>query len=208
MNLVQLDDRHNSHYKDIARINKEILNDLQSYNFDLNKSEISDAIINRMRAFFETHDILKRLFGKNQKQAASDYFVESCLIFMKAFFEKIGYDVKSEIKIWGEKKRSIRPDVTIWKNGNLIASIEMKVQLGRRRLEWRDEIRNREIDIKTKTNCKFFGVVCFTENNWQGFNRDEDWETKYFALTDGNWQSIENSFEKLLKNILNADRIN
>lgn len=202
MNIADITEKHNSHYRGLVQINKDIITELISYNFDLDKPEISEAIASRMWAFYETHDLLKNILGKSQKQAASDYFVESCLIFLKAYFEKIGFEVFSEKTIWSEGRRNIRPDVSIWKANNLIASIEMKVQLGRQRIGWQEELEKREIDIKSKTSCKYVATICFTEANWSGFTRDKNWETKYFSITNKDWKLNDCAFEKLIKRIL------
>lgn len=202
MSIITINERHNQHYREIAKINEEILNELKLYDFDLDKTEISEAIMYRMWAFYDTHNSMKKILGKNQNQAASDYFVESCLIFLKAYFEKLNLVVSSEKIIWKESRKNIRPDITIWKDDKLIASIEMKVQLGRKRLEWKNELHDREKDIKNKTNCKFFAVICYTEANWQGFDRDENWETKYFSITDRDLKLNKFGFEKLIKQIL------
>lgn len=207
MSLAKINARHNNHYKLIAQINEDILTELQSYEFNLDKSEISAAIESRMQAFYETHNYLKKILDKQQNQAASDYFVESCLIFLKSYFEKIGFKVFSEKPIWKEGKRSIRPDVTIWKDDKLIAAIEMKVQFGRKRHQWKHELKNREIEIKSKIDCKYFSTICFTEANWAGFDRDETWEVKYFSITDKNWKLIDYGFEKMMKQVLLASEL-
>lgn len=206
MKLTQIDEKHNTHYRQIAEVNRHILGELQSYNFDLEDNEITDAIKNRMWAYYNTHDELKVLLGKSQKQAAADYFVECCLFFLKAYFERNHLDcvVRSETIIWNEGRHNIRPDITIWRKEELIATIEVKVQLGRKRLEWKEELQHRESLIKSKIPNSFFAVVCFTENNWQGFDRDENFGTKYFSLTDRDWNPTTATFEKMISAILNA----
>lgn len=206
MNLTRIDKKHNNHYYHITEINKQILEELKSYKFDLEISEISDAIRNRMWTYYETHDNMKALLGKSQKQAAADFFVECCLFFLKAYFEanNSDYTVKSEVIIWNEGRNNIRPDITIWRKEDLVATIEVKVQLGRKRLSWKDELRQREIEIKDKKPNSFFAVVCFTENNWQGFDRDENFGTKYFSLTDKEGKPTTATFEKMITVILKA----
>jgi hypothetical protein len=204
MSLIEIDNEHNLQYLKVVEEDERIFNKLKSYKFDLEKTEISEAIRNRMFAYNEAHNKLKDLLDKSQKQAAADYFVESCLFFLKAYFKD--YIVKSEVSIWKEGRQNIRPDITIWskKEEKLLAAIEVKAQLGRQRLTWKQDLQQREHEIKHKWPDTFFAVICFSEDNWQGFDRDENFGTKYFSLTSKNWQLTSTTFEKMIKEISNA----
>ena len=161
----------------------------KTYPFKLKDREMTDAIINRMIAFIGYHDNIKKLFEKKQRQAASDFFVESTLFFAKVYLESHfkGVKVKSEIAIGaGSDGKAVRPDITIWKNDKLLGVIEMKVQLGRIRNSWREHLLEREGIVKEIDKQALFFVLCYSERNWKpGFDRkSKNFNTKYFSLID------------------------
>jgi len=205
MQLSEIEKNYNEYYCNLSTMNMDIYDKLQSYNYSLAKNEISESITNRMLSFWKTHDEIKNFLNKNQKQSSSDFFVECCLFFLRSYFSsvKTEWEIKSEFPIWKEKRKSIRPDITIWNKNNLLAIIEVKVQLGRTRATWKDDLVQREIKLKSLFPDVYFAVICHDECNWKpGFERNSDFGTKYFTLRDMNWNPTNSNFEMLLKSIL------
>ncbi|WP_019498879.1 hypothetical protein [Pseudanabaena sp. PCC 6802] len=60
--------------------------------------DYSQAIINRLRAFYFSQSGMKDFLDKKVAQAGSDFFVETILFFLKLFndVENLGLEIKSE----------------------------------------------------------------------------------------------------------------
>jgi hypothetical protein len=59
-----------------------------SYKFDLSKSDITEAIIFRLQAFYLAQNEIKQLLKKGYGAAASDFFVETILFFTKVYLNQ------------------------------------------------------------------------------------------------------------------------
>lgn len=175
--LIEIDSAFTEHYKKLLEIQREIKKQLDDYCFDLTKTEITDAIIERMMAFWyfnvnNNKDILDRKINS----MASDFFTETCLLFFKCYFERFGLKVFSEKRLEGSLAR---PDITIWKNEQLIAAIELKVNKGWKNKSMIDHLEKRENQIKEIYPSCFFAVIGF----WNFFDQDsKDWNSKYFGI--------------------------
>jgi hypothetical protein len=175
---------------------------LDIYPFDLSKTEITDTIIDRMMAFWyfnvrNNKEILERKINTT----SADFFTETCLFFLKCYFGK-----QNCIKVLSEeniaKGSVIRPDISIWKDKQLLAAIELKVSDGWKGGTMIPHLIEREGQIKNLYPNVYFGVIAF----WNFFDTNiEGWNAKYFGLlrfeSDNNHQRTDASIEQLIKEI-------
>lgn len=176
----------------------------QIYSFDLNKTEISECIIQRLKTYYDTQNQIKELLNKRYLTAASDFFVESILFFLKLYFVNTGnrYQVHSEKQIV-PRKNAIRPDISIWLENELIAIIECKTQLGWNRNGWEEQFNDRDLKLKSEyPNAKSYLVV-MTGNNWGGFGDNRRLGNQYFCLLHDVWPSGYNNKSQILTPIEN-----
>jgi hypothetical protein len=184
--------------------------------YSLNKKfDYSEALINRLRAFYCTQSKIKNFLDKKIAQAGSDFFVENVIFFLKLFndLENLGFQIKSEQCIQ-RKRNAIRPDISLWDGSELIAIIECKTQLGWHRDNWELHFTNRENDLKKEfPNVEMFLFV-MSGCNWSGFGDDPRVGKQFFCLLNNNiWPTdisslinldlIENRIEKLFEQIKN-----
>ncbi len=110
---------------------KSILEVQHSFEINLLSNEITLHLLERVNTYYEMHYAIKSLLRKRYIAAGAYYFVESVVFFLKLVLEKpnIGLEVHSERQV-KKTRGSLRPDISIWKNDNLIAIIECKTQLG------------------------------------------------------------------------------
>lgn len=180
--LVKLDTAFTDHYRKLLEIQKDLYEQYKMYIFDLNKTEITEAVCQRMTAFWHfnynnTHELLAR----NVTTSAADFFTETCMLFFKVYFEqRYSCIVRSEKSIVKSKK-AIRPDLSIWNSDEtkLLAVIELKVNDGWKRKAMEAHLTERDNTIKSHFPNAYFGVISF----WNFFNtEDNNWRTKYVGL--------------------------
>jgi hypothetical protein len=151
----------------------------------LEESDITKAILLRMKAYYDTQNKIKEFLNKRYLSAASDFFVETIVFYLKVIFdiEDIGLEVHSERQI-RQKKGAIRPDISVWKNNKVVAIIECKTQLGWNRDKWEEDFEKRESKLKKEfPNAKAFLVV-MTSKNWPGFpDNNKKVGEQYFTLS-------------------------
>ncbi len=179
----------------------------------LEKMDITKAILFRMKAYYDTQNKIKKFLNKRYLSAASDFFVETIVFYLKVILEieDIGLEVHSERQIRSERG-AIRPDISIWKNDEVVEIIECKTQLGWNRDKWQEDFKKREAKLKGEfPNAKAFLVV-MTSENWFGFT-DDDKKVgeQYFTLSSA-WPKnisedkidnvIINPIENLFKKIV------
>jgi len=152
----------------------------------LRKRDITKAILLRMKAYYDSQNKIKKFLNKRYRPAASDFFVESIAFYLKLIFDKKGIDfeIHSERQII-PRRGAIRPDISVWENGKVVAIIECKTQLGWNRTKWEKDFKKRESKLKAKfPNAKAFLVV-LTSENWPGFPDDNKKVGKqYFTLSN------------------------
>jgi hypothetical protein len=183
--------------------------------FSDNSFDYSQAITNRLRAFYHVQSEMKDFLNKKVAQAGSDFFVETILFFLKLFndVEDLGFEIRSEQTIQS-KRNALRPDITIWNGSELLAVIECKTQLGWHRDEWDSHFECRKNKIKEVfPKAKIFLVV-MSGSNWKGFGNDSRVGEQLFCLLkSGIWPTnlpinyneavletrIEKLFEQLVK---------
>lgn len=209
-NLIQLDNAYNNSISDTFEKLKAVYTDIgKNYKFDLSNTEITEAILNRLKTYYETQNNIKTFLDKRYLAAASDFFVESTLFFLKLYFKSKGAKLQahSERQI-KQKRNAIRPDISIWKDNEVIAIIECKTQLGWNRHNWEQQYIDRDKKLKADfPNAKSFLLV-MTGLNWSGFGDSSKLNDSYFCLLNDIWPNnysdksqiftpIEKLFEQL-----------
>jgi hypothetical protein len=154
---------------------------LSNGNFDY-----SQAITNRLRAFYLLQSGTKIFLDKRVAQAGSDFFVETILFFLKLFndVENLDFEIKSEQAIQ-PKRNALRPDITIWSGSELLAAIECKTQLGWHRRSWDSHFQERENKIKESFPMAQIFLVVMSGSNWSGFGNDARVGQQFFCLLKG-----------------------
>lgn len=188
-NLIQIDSAYNKSLSDTFENLKAVYTDIdKNYKFDLSKTEITEAILNRLKTYYETQNNIKTFLDKRYLAAASDFFVESTLFFLKLYFKTVGIKLEahSERQI-KQKRNAIRPDISIWKDNEVIAIIECKTQLGWNRHNWEQQYIDRDAKLKVDfPNAKSFLLV-MTGLNWSGFGDNSKLNDSYFCLLNDIW---------------------
>jgi hypothetical protein len=106
------------------------------------------------------------------------------LIKMKANVERLQAIISSEETPAHRRSAKLQPDISVWRNADLVVAIECKTQLGWNRRKWRQDFEKREAALKQRwPNCQVF-LLTMTENNWDGFGDDPLRGKQFFALLD------------------------
>ncbi|QNR83594.1 hypothetical protein H9N25_16785 [Pedobacter riviphilus] len=187
--LIELDNIYlKSFNKIFEKLQESYINIENNYHFDLNKTEVTEAIIQRLKVYYLTQGKIKDFLNKRYLAAASDYFVETILFFLKLYLKELGnnLEVHSERQI-RKNKNSIRPDISIWNGDEVVAIIECKTQLGWNRDNWEQQYLDRHIKLQTEfPNAKSLLLV-MTGVNWGGFGNHIDLRQNYFCLLKNTW---------------------
>jgi hypothetical protein len=189
MKLTDYDNEYKKSLSDVFFEYEKSFNKIKDeYIFDLNQKDISEAIILRLKIYYETQTNIKNFLDKRYLTAASDFFVESTLFFLKLFLLKRGNILRaeSERKI-SKSKTAMRPDISIWKGEELVCVIECKTQLGWNRTNWKEQFSMREKTLTNEfPNAKSFLLV-MTSSNWSGFDNDSEHSLKFYCLLNDIW---------------------
>lgn len=176
--------------------------------------EITEALLYRMRTYYEVHNRVKSLLNKRYAQPGADLFSEAVAFYLKLLLQmnNTALVVASERKI-KPKRGAIRPDISVWKDDEVLAIIECKTQLGWARDTWESDFDDRKQKLKAEFPDAQAFLVVLTTVSWPGFPKDnERVGVEYYALTsvwpteiplDNVRQVIENPIEPLFKIILN-----
>jgi hypothetical protein len=190
-NLIEIDKEFNmalsQTFHELKSVYEKVITD---YKFDLNKTEITEAILLRLKTYYSTQNDIKTLLEKRYIAAAADFFVESTLFFLKTYFKKQGdiLQAHSERQV-KQTRNSIRPDISVWKGDEVVAIIECKTQLGWNRNNWEHEFLERDKKLKSDyPNAKSFLLV-MTGLNWSGFGNNSKLNDSYFCLLNDIWPS-------------------
>jgi hypothetical protein len=210
MNLVDIEKTFSNYLSSLNQFFFKTFNKAKNYkSFDLNGTEITEAILTRLKAYYDFNYSITRFLNKRKVAPASDFFVETVLFYLNAYFlsKQNGLVAKSEISL----EPKFKPDISIWMGNIPIAIIECKTQLGRERFEWEQNFINRENQLKSiNQDAKSFLLV-LTERNWSGFRNNKNFGVKYFCLLNGdtwpndysNISQILSPFEGLINKIVN-----
>lgn len=183
-------------------------------NVDWNSNELTRAVLARMKSYYTAQGRIKSFLKKCKATAAADFFVETVAFYLKVAIEIQGVKlaVASEtdkppnklisklIKAEAERLQAIissekpvahtrtakmQPDISVWRNADLVTAIECKTQLGWNRHKWRQDFESREAALKQRwPNCQVF-LLAMTEENWGGFDRNDcRFGKQFFALLD------------------------
>ncbi len=205
-----LDDQHNQ----LVRLYEGIKS---SASISLEERGITKAILLRMKAYYNTQNKIKKFLNKRYVPAASDFFVEAVVFYLKLILDMkdTALEVHSERQI-RPKRGAIRPDISVWKNGEVVAIIECKTQLGRNRDKWEDDFQEREAKLKCEFPSAKAFLVVMTSVNWPGFpDNSKKVGEQYFTLSSV-WPTkisndkidtvIMNPVEGLFKEIVSGTR--
>jgi len=203
--LLEIDAAFTTHYKKMLDVQEAVKKQLDTYPYDLTKDEITEAIIQRMYAFWHFSSRNNDLLGRRGNPVSADFFTESCLLFFKTYFEheRHGFKVKSEHNIDpAPNRRLVKPDISIWKDDQLIATVELKVSHGWKGKSIEEHLRQREEKIIVLRPSAWFGVLVF----WNYSQPDApQWGEKYFGLLnhkkDFNHQRTSLTVEHLMQKI-------
>lgn len=81
--------------------------------------------------------------------------------------------------------KEIRADISVWRDGDLLAVIECKTQQGRNRTKWLQSFEERASLLRSQRPHAQIYLLSMTEMNWGGFNRsDPRCGTQFFSLLD------------------------
>lgn len=175
---------------------------------DLSGDQLTRAVLLRLRSFFATQDVIKTALGKVYAASASDFFVETAAFFLQVSLEKLspGLEIAAEKNIV-RKAGSMRPDITVWRDGKVIAAVECKTQLGWNRDGWQQEFEEREKRlVEAFPGARLFLLV-MTGSNWAGFGADQRAGRQFFVLLREIWPRefdeatmnlVVNRFEELV----------
>lgn len=155
---------------------------------DLDGIDITHAVLLRLKAFIQCQKQVKARLDKAYSAPAADFFVETVVFFLKVVLEKLGptLSVASERNIV-RRQGSLRPDISIWRNEEVVAAIECKTQLGWNRDGWLHDFENRESRLAVEfPNARLFLLV-MTGSNWPGFGDDDRVGKQFFVLLNDIW---------------------
>jgi hypothetical protein len=215
--LLQRDQKYRSSLTASADVLRDLQVELRDYQFNLESTEISEAILERLKAYYETQNQIKSMLHKRYAPAGADFFVESVLFFLKLVLasRSPSLEVHSERQI-RRMRNAQRPDISIWKGDQVVATIECKTQLGWNRGGWEADFQLREQKLQTEfPKAKAFLLV-MTGSNWGGFGDNKQLGKKYFCLLADVWPGlykspnqiltpIESLFKKVCWLVANAD---
>ena len=155
---------------------------------DLNSTDVSHAILLRLKAYYLCQEEIKSQLGKVYAAPAADFFVETVCFFLKVVLGKLAplLTVASEKNIV-RRQGSMRPDISIWKEDKVVAAIECKTQLGWNRDGWLQDFENRESRLVEEYPDAHFFLLVMTGRNWHGFGDDKRVGKKFFVLLNNIW---------------------
>jgi len=214
MKLIEIEKEYVEAYKSQSTLMASIFNKSKKIApIDLNSTEITQCLLKRLTAYYETQDQIKTFLNKRYAAPAADFFVESVVYFLKLLIETTGteLEVHSERQI-RKKKNAIRPDISIWKNNKVVAIIECKTQLGWNRSTWEKDFIKRGKILKQSFPNACAYLLVMTGRNWGGFTEEKLANGKYFCILKDKWpieldshtvsEEILTPVESLLKKIL------
>ena len=208
MELKDIDILYRNSIKNTITQLKETASKIENeYSFDLNKKEVSVAILERLKDFYITQQKTKLFLNKRYQTAGADFFVETIIFFIQLYLKskESVLEVHSERQI-RPKKKMIRPDISIWKENEVVAIIECKTQLGWNRNNWENDFISRKKKLTDEFQNASAFLLVMTGLNWNGFGNSKKLGIEYFCFLDKVWptdystdQQIMTPIEKLLE---------
>lgn len=160
----------------------------QQVTIDLESDDISRAVLLRLKSFFKTQNAIKLQLQKVYAAPAADFFVETVVFYLRVVLARLAPD----LDVWSERsivriQGALRPDISIWRQGEVVAAIECKTQLGWNRTGWLKDFELRESRLtKDFPKAKLFLLV-MTGSNWAGFEESPRAGEQFFLLLDQIW---------------------
>lgn len=188
----------------------------QSGPLPIEGQEVTTSILRTLKTHYDVEHEVKTFLGKRVRGHAADVFVETLLLYLRVFLETHGVELTavSERSI-SRKRGSIRPDISIWRGEQLIATIECKTNFGWNRHGWEKYLRERESSVHHLFPFAKCFLVVLTEVNWSGFGSDPRVGDQLFTLCtvwptdvslDRPEASIRNPIEPLLRQLKQGTR--
>jgi len=203
MCLVELEKEYSRNLKSQYSELVKLYNKISLKQISLDKRDITYAILYRMKTYYEMQNDIKNFLNKRYISAASDFFVETIAFYLKLIIgiKKENLEVHSERQI-KPKRGFIRPDISIWKDNQVITIIECKTQLGWNRVKWEEDFYKREMKLKeTYPKAKAYLLV-MTAENWSGIPKDNKYfGRKYFTISKTRPSNID--FRDIDKAVIN-----
>lgn len=148
----------------------KVQHSLTSMNFiSFNKTEITEAILFRMRSYYRQQEALKSILDKHKAAPAADFFVETITFYLKTYLSqhKPNFHVYSERPL-KKKRRALHPDITI---RNALVNIQDKNEsyLNQTLLKsWRTKYISFISDHKTLKKVNNIADFMLNLLHWQG----------------------------------------
>lgn len=154
---------------------------------DLKAQDATRLILGRLAAYERLDTYIKTRVQKHLRGSLDHVMVETIAFFLRSYLKQNGIP---HLDVHAEKTlRSKRPDISIWKDGKAIASIEAKVQMGWSRSTVDAGFRKREQELLARgipLDNQF--TVVATQVNWERSNAPE-WGNRWHVLTEGGLSS-------------------
>ena len=166
---------------------------------DLKAQDATRLILGRLAAYERLDTYIKTRIQKHLRGSLDHAMVETIAFFLRSYLKQNG---KTHLDVHAEKTlNSKRPDISVWKDGKAIASIEAKVQMGWGRSTVDAGFRKREQELLARgipLDNQF--TVVATQVNWERSTAPE-WGNRWHVLTEGGLSEdpriihpIENTF--------------
>lgn len=106
----------------------------------------------------------------------------------------------------------MRPDISIWRDDEVVAGIECKTQFGWNRHRWLPDFEQREKRLANAFPHAALFLLVLTSSNWSGFGDDRRAGNQFFVLLNDIWpnnfeasssdQAIVHPIERLVEALL------
>lgn len=202
--LSAIDSAFNNQYKGLLEIQRNISQELENYKFDLSANEITSAVYERMMSFWYFNVENCKDLGRKVNTTSADFFTETFLFFLKTVLKQYGLKVLSEenIQIDKSNKKTIRPDISVWKEDKLIAVIELKVSDGWKGKTIIPHLDDRKKDIQQMYPNLFFGAISFWNCFGEGVKTDNSEYIGLFEFAkDNNHQPTGKTIEQIIERV-------
>jgi hypothetical protein len=155
---------------------------------DLQGYDITRAVLLRLKSFLETQDVIKSELQKIYAAPAADFFVEAVVFYLQVALAKLAPNLRvaSEKNIV-RKQGSMRPDISVWRQDQVVAAIECKTQLGWNRGGWLHDFEARESRLNAEFPSAKLFLLVMTGSNWPGFGDDLRVGKQFFVLLNDTW---------------------
>ncbi len=139
----------------------------------------TEAVALRMQAWYHGQRQVQAFLPKDLAAPASDAFVEAVTFFLKVWLCHAAPD----LSVAAERKANrYRPDVSVFRDGKLLAVVECKTNLGRSRQQWKEDFSQRELELGSLPSAPKVFLLVLTARNWHGFGGDPRNGDQLFTL--------------------------